>query len=130
MQLYKSFAPYQFLAYWHELWRGYEQLQGPFSKLSPDKYRNFTGDTVLSCVKSSKQACYHEIIGAEAERTWLLAASKGATQEDSRSTDCFKLHLPQRDDLKGIDDVLSRHFESASATTGRSHTPSSLNADR
>lgn len=44
VQLYKEYAPYQFLAYWHELWHSYEQLQGPFSELTPDKYKSFTGE--------------------------------------------------------------------------------------
>ena len=42
-QVYARYAPYQFLAYWHELWRDYESLVGPFASLDPQCYPLITG---------------------------------------------------------------------------------------
>ena len=42
-QVYARYAPYQFLAYWHELWRDYESLVGPFASLDPQCYPLLTG---------------------------------------------------------------------------------------
>ena len=47
MQLYEEYAPYQFLAYWYELWHAYERLLGPFRELKPDEYKSFTGEETL-----------------------------------------------------------------------------------
>ena len=49
LQLYEEYAPYQFLAYWYELWHAYEQLLGPFRELKPDDYKSFTGRSLSSC---------------------------------------------------------------------------------
>lgn len=43
LQVYAEYAPYQFLAYWHELWRDYETLVGPFAELDPQCYALLTG---------------------------------------------------------------------------------------
>ena len=42
-QVYAKYAPYQFLAYWHELWREYESLVGPFEDVAPERYPLLTG---------------------------------------------------------------------------------------
>ena len=42
-QVYAKYAPYQFLAFWHELWRDYESLVGPFASLDPQCYPLLTG---------------------------------------------------------------------------------------
>lgn len=42
-QHYASAAPFQFLAYWRELWEGYESLAGPIRLLDPALYKIFTG---------------------------------------------------------------------------------------
>jgi len=41
--VYAKYAPYQFLAYWHELWREYESLVGPFAQVDPECYHLLTG---------------------------------------------------------------------------------------
>jgi len=41
--VYAKYAPYQFLAYWHELWREYESLVGPFAHVDPECYHLLTG---------------------------------------------------------------------------------------
>ena len=55
--MYAKYAPYQFLAYWHELWREYEALVGPFEHLAPESYARLTGQTVSLCLTSSKTFC-------------------------------------------------------------------------
>ena len=60
MQTYAKYAPYQFLAYWRELWRDYEQLVGPLCLLSPDAYHLLTGKSheisrLLRFVSSARQ---------------------------------------------------------------------------
>ncbi len=47
VQAYAAYAPYQFLAYWHELWQDYEARFGSFSTMDPKDYALMTG-TVLS----------------------------------------------------------------------------------
>ncbi|GAQ89794.1 hypothetical protein KFL_005630070 [Klebsormidium nitens] len=42
-KVYLPYAPYQFLAYWFEIWQEYEALFGPLSRMSPDDYANITG---------------------------------------------------------------------------------------
>ena len=57
MQTYAKYAPYQFLAYWRELWRDYEQLVGPFHLLSSDAYHLLTGATQrVPCLLDSSSA--------------------------------------------------------------------------
>lgn len=48
-QVYARYAPYQFLAYWHELWRDYEALVGPFAEVAPHCYPLLTG-FASSCI--------------------------------------------------------------------------------
>jgi 3-methyladenine DNA glycosylase/8-oxoguanine DNA glycosylase len=45
-QVYKSYAPYQFLAYWYEIWRDYESYVGPFHLLHPSQYHLLTGNNM------------------------------------------------------------------------------------
>lgn len=40
---YEPYAPYQFLAYWWELWGEYEKLFGPLSRMPREGYRRITG---------------------------------------------------------------------------------------
>ncbi|KAF5200348.1 hypothetical protein FRX31_010065 [Thalictrum thalictroides] len=44
-EIYGKFAPFQYLAYWFELWKYYEEEFGNLSALSPDAYRIVTGST-------------------------------------------------------------------------------------
>ncbi|KAK9160391.1 hypothetical protein Syun_006732 [Stephania yunnanensis] len=41
--VYKKFAPFQFLAYWSELWEFYEKEFGNLSTLEPSKYKTISG---------------------------------------------------------------------------------------
>lgn len=50
-QVYEEFAPFQFLAYWFELWEDYEQLLGPIAQLDPEQYSSFTGKLVKLIAK-------------------------------------------------------------------------------
>ena len=43
LQIYGEYAPYQFIAYWREMWQSYEQLLGPFADLDPQLYKSFPG---------------------------------------------------------------------------------------
>lgn len=47
MQVYGAYAPFQFLAYWFELWKAYESLCGPITTLDPSLYHSFTGKPAL-----------------------------------------------------------------------------------
>ncbi|KAK9862094.1 hypothetical protein WJX84_009298 [Apatococcus fuscideae] len=42
-QAYAAFAPYQFLAYWHELWMDYEARFGSFANMKAEDYALITG---------------------------------------------------------------------------------------
>ncbi|KAK9851355.1 hypothetical protein WJX84_010076 [Apatococcus fuscideae] len=42
-QVYAKYAPFQFLAYWHELWRDYEAQFGSFASMDPRDYVLLTG---------------------------------------------------------------------------------------
>ena len=53
--MYAKYAPYQFLAYWHELWRDYESLVGPFAEVHPDCYALLTGIVSLLHLHVQKQ---------------------------------------------------------------------------
>ena len=57
-QVYGRYAPFQFLAYWHELWRDYEDLVGPFQQLSPEHYHLLTGQPCSLC-QLSVSACMY-----------------------------------------------------------------------
>ena len=46
MQVYAAYAPYQFLAYWHELWLDYEARFGSFASMNPEDYVLMTGWSV------------------------------------------------------------------------------------
>ena len=43
VQVYAKYAPFQFLAYWHELWRDYEAQFGSFASMDPRDYVLLTG---------------------------------------------------------------------------------------
>ncbi|KAL3159278.1 hypothetical protein ABBQ32_011240 [Trebouxia sp. C0010 RCD-2024] len=51
-QVYAKYAPYQFLAYWHELWRDYEALVGPFADVDPQNYPLLTGHNMRKAAAS------------------------------------------------------------------------------
>ncbi|KAL0048205.1 hypothetical protein WJX82_009864 [Trebouxia sp. C0006] len=68
-QVYAKYAPYQFLAYWHELWREYESLVGPFAQVDPECYHLLTGHNMRRAAKEgsqkdsephSQEICAHE----------------------------------------------------------------------
>ena len=72
VQIYSVYAPYQFLAYWHEMWRDYEKLLGPFQDLHPDEYKSFTGGitstqgldtcaTGFACMETWTCACANHV---------------------------------------------------------------------
>ncbi|GJP32282.1 hypothetical protein CLOM_g16868 [Closterium sp. NIES-68] len=42
-QAYAPYAPFQFLAYWWEIWQDYERVFGPMAHLSPSRYHLITG---------------------------------------------------------------------------------------
>lgn len=42
-QVYDRFAPYQFLVYWYELRKDYENLFGPLTHMDPEDYARATG---------------------------------------------------------------------------------------
>lgn len=65
LQVYAKYAPYQFLAYWRELWRDYEQLVGPFHLLSPDAYHLLTGNDPVSANDLLSPDAYHLLTGNE-----------------------------------------------------------------
>ncbi|DBA94148.1 TPA: hypothetical protein ACH3X1_001786 [Trebouxia sp. C0004] len=50
-QVYAKYAPYQFLAYWHELWREYESLVGSFAQVDPECYPLLTGHNMRRAAK-------------------------------------------------------------------------------
>lgn len=42
-QVYGMYSPFEFLVYWHELWRSYESAYGPFTAMPARLYTAFTG---------------------------------------------------------------------------------------
>jgi hypothetical protein len=55
LQVYAKYAPYQFLAYWHELWSSYEACFGSFITLPADKYSIFTGSNMRKALAGQLQ---------------------------------------------------------------------------
>ena len=43
VQAYAEYHPYQFLAYWFEMRRSYEEAYGPLASIDPSFYPLFTG---------------------------------------------------------------------------------------
>jgi hypothetical protein len=56
LQVYARYAPYQFLAYWHELWSSYEACFGSFITLPADKYSIFTGSNMRKALAGQLEA--------------------------------------------------------------------------
>lgn len=53
MQVYKRYHPYQYLAYWYEMRRTYEDLFGCLTEMDPQAYARATG----SCNALEDLAC-------------------------------------------------------------------------
>ena len=47
VQVYERYHPYQYLAYWYEMRRTYEDLFGCLTEMDPQDYARATGDHCL-----------------------------------------------------------------------------------
>ncbi|KAJ3683817.1 hypothetical protein LUZ60_014044 [Juncus effusus] len=56
--IYGKYAPYQFLAYWYELWDYYEETFGKTGEMSPSDYQLITATNMKTEEKVSKRRKY------------------------------------------------------------------------
>lgn len=51
VQVYERYHPYQYLAYWYEMRRTYEDLFGCLTEMNPQDYARCTGDHYQPCIR-------------------------------------------------------------------------------
>jgi len=51
-KIYGKYSPFQFLAYWFELWSFYDKQFGKISDMEPSNYRLFTASNLKKAKKN------------------------------------------------------------------------------